>query len=250
MYCKNCGKELQDNESFCSNCGVKAGDVKGLSIDFSKLGDVAGGVNSIRKGIETLGENKNVYLASIICLLANILVIREDMFRISYKIFYTNTTTVSLFEDAEGLGFVFILGYLAAAAALLLPLIMNKGWQKNYFKLGTYVPAAALVWFVVVILRAVNNVSSEMSGYEGLLDAIDLTTELTGSAWVFMITSAAAILLTLKISKALVPAEERAEPEKAQECEQAEESGRDWVSASEDGLSRVERDLQNILGKK
>ena len=26
MYCKNCGKEMNDNQAICLNCGVKTGD--------------------------------------------------------------------------------------------------------------------------------------------------------------------------------------------------------------------------------
>lgn len=203
MYCSNCGKELQNGESFCSNCGTKAGAIKSGGFDFSKAENIQKAIEQIKDRLNGLGDHKKAYLSSICLLIISAFLVTKEMFQVSYTVFYTNTSTYTMFEDNEVLGTLFVLAFLAAAVAMLLPLLLNREWKTSDFALGKYVPLASLVWLFIVIIVAINKVSDEMGEYQGLLDAVDLSFKFTSNAWFFMIISVCAALFAFIAAKVI-----------------------------------------------
>lgn len=64
MYCKNCGKEIDDNAYVCLNCGAKVGTdlSKGIAVGESGKSKVAAGLLGIFLG--GIGAN-NFYLGNV-----------------------------------------------------------------------------------------------------------------------------------------------------------------------------------------
>ena len=100
------------------------------------------------------------------------------------------------FEDKKLLEFFVTLGYIAAAAAILLPLFLKRDWENGNFLLGMIMPILALVIFGIMIVAALKKLDSE-----DLLNAVDATVSLTTNAWVFLILNVAAEALVIKARK-------------------------------------------------
>ena len=53
MYCKHCGKEIDDNSTFCQHCGKKLVETKKVVIEFTKpnLDGAKDGIAKIQNGL-------------------------------------------------------------------------------------------------------------------------------------------------------------------------------------------------------
>lgn len=273
MYCMNCGKQLREDERFCSNCGVKVeaqvnsnqevpvqkphnqwnltpdlnvpwegmentqneppryGAIKGPGIGTTNqpYADIVphnSGENDqqspLAQGLDAMGENKMPYFGAIGCLLGGLLLIGKEMFKVTYEVFYTNSYAVSMFENNDTLRMLFVVAYLAAAGAMLLPLLTNREWKKEHFLLGKWVPVVSMGWFLFVLLHALSEVNEilqeagEWAYY--LMDAADVKTAFTAEAWMLLAVSVGAIVLVNKVCGILVPnQEEEEQPEEKME---------------------------------
>ena len=93
MYCKQCGKELRDDEMFCSSCGTKAGEVKKTTFEMPDAERLKNSVDVFKSRLNDLGENKVTYLTGICLLLVSAFLLTKEMFAVSYTVFYTNSYT-------------------------------------------------------------------------------------------------------------------------------------------------------------
>lgn len=205
MYCKQCGKELRDDEMFCSSCGTKAGEVKKTTFEMPDAERLKNSVDVFKSRLNDLGENKVTYLTGICLLLVSAFLLTKEMFAVSYTVFYTNSYTYTMFENKEVLGTLFVVAYLAAVVTMLVPLLLNKEWKRNDFTLGKYVPVASLLWLLIVILAVYDEVAGELNEYKILLDAVDLKVKLTSNAWVLIIIWIVTFCLVGSVAKKLTP---------------------------------------------
>ena len=202
MFCQNCGKELNEGERFCPRCGTESGkSKKGVNLDI-KVNEFLHEVDGIQRKIERLGESKIHYFAGILLQIISILFIGKDMFAVSYELFSTNYLHFTLFEDNEEMKHLFLIGYVAAAVMLLVPVLFSKEWKITHFILGMCMPIASVFWLVVAALRARGEVKS--SGYYGLLEAVDIKIELSSNAWMLILVSISAVYLVYSEYRKLV----------------------------------------------
>lgn len=199
MFCMKCGKELQDGEQYCSNCGTKAGESLLKNTTGVDSQDVlANCVNALKTGLYSLGSEKNRYFFSIVLLIAGVFTIGKTMFEISADLgFRTYSWDYTMFEDEDSLKTIHTLLYWGAAAIMLIPMLMGKEWKKACFIPGMAAPAISVVRFVAVLIGAVNE--AKESGVSGIAEEIGVSANLTTNAWIFLMISAAAIILIYKV---------------------------------------------------
>ncbi|MGM9640152.1 MAG: hypothetical protein ACI3V3_02160 [Faecousia sp.] len=217
MFCKNCGKELQDGECYCSKCGTEAGSVR-KGVDMTGLlikgHDMCSNCHDRLNAMGSPGK-KIVYFVCFFIQVISIFLIGKEMFEVSasYDSFGISGNLFSagftLFEDKSILKSLFSVSYAVAALAMLLPLLSKKKWQKSNFLPGICMSAASLVWFFIVLLQARSEAGS---GYEEYAKYIDISAKLTTNAWVFLLVSTVEILLTIKLSSDLIRIANKAEP--------------------------------------
>lgn len=121
MYCRNCGKELNVNEKFCSECGTSTGSAENLGVQENKTSQ------------ENLNFQGNPHYANsskgkgIASMVLGILAI------------YFGLSVVSSTTYYEGSGFFFAFGYVLIP--LVLAIVSNclgakeRKFNKNGFNL-------------------------------------------------------------------------------------------------------------------
>lgn len=202
MFCSKCGKELSNNAQFCSNCGAKVSgekrsiDLSNISLDgFIGVNEVSG---TIKRGLETLKHCKWMFLGTILGLIISLFFLGAEMFEVTYKTFWTNTESFTMFEDKAFLKVLFILAYIVSAGMLLLPLVTGKNWYNWNVYPALCVPAAAVVVLIFTMLGAKNGVDSS-----DVMQVVNATVKLSANGWLFIIINAVTIFLSIKVGLAI-----------------------------------------------
>lgn len=224
-YCKKCGKELSNSESFCPSCGTKVdsmsfsdavAQVKRETAEFSKK--VAQNVKSsdyggkIKTSLSLLGAAKPLFFVTIIMFVLNFFLSFSDMLEITI-IFSSRSESFlglfKLFREYAGSGgdadyFIPILtvcNILVVASALLtaLPLLFGKEYNKHFLILN-YISSVFVV-AVYILLCAAYSDSNEVN--------------VKFMAYLYIIQTIACFAVTIIFSKKLKEGStKKAEPEK------------------------------------
>lgn len=207
MFCKNCGKELESGENFCSRCGTKAEEKKAIADAHIN--------NALVTGLGRLGESKIVFFASVLLQIISVFLLGQIVISANYEIYYyTSSVEITLFEEKEFLKTLFILGYLLAIVLMLLPILTNKRWGTKNFAVGIAMPVLVLILFVATVVLAKKEVVS--NEYYELLKNIDFSIEITEYGWGLILASVMAGLLTYKACNDVQVEQERYRREKEQ----------------------------------
>ena len=190
MFCPICGNELQENEIHCSKCGAKAGSAPASqgTDPFLKLKE------NFCDGLSAIKEIRFSFFGGVLLLIVSAFLLGSEKLKVSYTSFSAISRTFTMFEGHETLKNFLIVGYLIAAAAILLPLLTSKPWKKVNFLLGICIPVVSLVYFLVTLIQT-------RSEYGELARAADLSVTLTFSGWIFLLVSLAAAIFAYSTSK-------------------------------------------------
>lgn len=219
MFCSNCGKELRDDEKFCSQCGTSRGGSRmGDQIDFSKLfGAMEGSKGLVCTLKNNISERKILLFAAIAQFLglffmnidAGVLRLVYEGGQPSVRMLLENMNlrkNIGLFEGAGLVKVLFLLANIVVVILLVYGLFANNGPQKAHLLFAAAVPALKLVWFGLVIAISKNTLlgriadtlnaytnkyisKSEIRGWFGS----KMTFE--GETWAFLAICVAALVL-------------------------------------------------------
>lgn len=199
MFCPKCGRENTDNASYCIGCGEKINGEK-------KMPEISGvSFNRVIKRMDTIKGSEKILFGAIIALVISMFFLGAEMFRISYTVLWsTQNTGFTLFEEQNGLKTIFVLGYLVAVIAMLLPFLTTGGWEKKHFVAGILMPIISLVMFVIVAVSASGKMETLLGG--SLMDAAQVNFSLTAGAWIFLALTVVTEVLVVKASTDVVGA--------------------------------------------
>lgn len=158
-----------------------------------------------KKGRECIYYYAPQYYGGIILLVASIFLIGNKMFDVSVTFLITKTMEIALFEDNEALKMIFYVGYITAAAVMLIPACQSKEWHYSYFVAGITMPLLSVAFFVIKLFRTKEEMKN--GEYALLMELADVDIQFTGNAWAFLIVSLVAVILVAKSSKDLVNAQ-------------------------------------------
>lgn len=197
MYCMKCGNKLLDSDLFCSNCGTKVGETgvkpAGSSINWNSVREKVNPAGFTGR-FQAVGDCKWMFIGAIATLLVSMFMLGSEMIQVSYQALWVeDTIKLSMFEDRAFLKTLFVLGYIAAVAVLLLPPVINKPWDNKHFYPALAVSALAVIALLLIMLGAKNEISENY-----LTKAVDAKAGLTGSGWLFIVINVASVFLTFK----------------------------------------------------
>lgn len=189
MYCKNCGKEIKENEIFCSCCGTKISDetnsennagtaqttqVASMSKNNSEISQPIGNVlKKATKLFTPLGKNGLWLISSMLFLLLNPIFALFKNIKISEGLTGSKiiSESYSLFNILQALGeeigfvkFLIIIGIISIIAAeiiMILPLITNKTYTSKYLILTKIISIAAFLLIILSHTICIYGASSE-----------------------------------------------------------------------------------------
>lgn len=202
MFCMKCGNKLADGDLFCSSCGTKVGETgakpANTVIDWNGLKNKVN-PEGITGGFRAVEDCKWMYIGAILTLLVSLFMLGSEMIQVSYQALWVeDTIKLSMFEDREFLKTLFVLGYIAAIVALLLPPVLKRSWENGFFFVAVGVSALAVFVLLCVMLGAKNEISENY-----LTQAVDAKAALTGNGWLFILFNAASVILTFKTGFAI-----------------------------------------------
>ncbi len=195
MFCIKCGNELKEGEAYCPKCGTKVGSTGSSSISFGQIaGSVQEKINQVSgksvldkicNNLSHLGKGKREYFISIALLVVSMVLILKPMMEISGP--FGISEEFSMFEKHEGLKSLAFVGYIAAVAFAIYPVLRPNKWDGKFFLPAKIVTGILLACFVVILVRALQM----MSQYSDYSDYVSINFSLTFSGWAFLISSIA-----------------------------------------------------------
>lgn len=198
MFCAKCGNEIEQTDTFCSKCGASIkgdthqGFIAGRQIDFQL------------PGVKNLHGNAIILLLSAILLLICTCLTGTKAFQISYSVWFaTETLELTMFENAEIVFVLFIIGYLASTVVMLLPLKTGKLWEKKDFIPATMMPILGILAFFISLSIVRNKLND--GGLVG--DIVEFELTICTGAWVFLLVSAISEILIIKTSQNIIGAQ-------------------------------------------
>ena len=237
-FCRKCGKELADTESFCSACGTKVD-----GINFSDA------VSSVKRGTAQIAEKvtknvqgsdykskllnsynglqsaKTMFLVTLGSVLLNFILMFFDMAKINLFIVSESGSFIKIMNDIKDLASSYgggdaevflplltisIILTLASLVLAALPVLLGKSYNKKFLILNYITMIYNFLIYLVMILG--------YSASEGSYS----TTEVTFMAYVYLAETIAVIIITKMFSNKLkaVQKNEAAKAAEAQEAEQ------------------------------
>lgn len=179
MFCRKCGNELGEGETYCQKCGTKVGE--------GELSAARSMANDSLARLEKMGKAKKWYIGSLLLLAISLFMVCAVMFEATYTVFVTHSVEMTLFENHDTLKLLIILGYLVSILLILLPVLMNKDLKKIYFDVGKWMSVVSVVLLVVVFFNAKKILLS--SEFGEILQLVNFSIKFTANAWVFIVLS-------------------------------------------------------------
>ena len=203
MFCSKCGKELKDGELFCSQCGTRCGTT-GNSMNIS-TGDMKNKAiemkNNFVSGVADLGKSKTLIFGNIILLFLSLIFSLTKVFKVdailgmsqgmSMFVDIESVKEMDGFKDMAGVKSFALIFYLFAILMLVFPLLLRREWSTKFFLPTKIVTIATLVWFLFVLFTGLSELDS--SEYSSLAEF-----NLSGTGWLFLVTTAGALILAYK----------------------------------------------------
>lgn len=203
MYCQNCGKELHSGEQFCSRCGTKAGAARSMPQIRLNAGILEAGRVALPENLDRLGQAKVPYLLGLVLLMAGMLLMDQNMFRVSYSLLGEREQMFSMFAGAEAVKTWFYIAYVAGGLWMLAPMLTGKPWRKSNFYVGIGVSGAAVAWMIGALCVVTGKVKE---GYTGdIFTYVKLKLTLSASGWAFLLLSGMTVLVLLEAKLRLLP---------------------------------------------
>lgn len=237
-FCRKCGKELADTESFCSACGTKVD-----GINFSDA------VSSVKRGTAQIAEKvtknvrgsdyknkllnsynglqsaKTMFLVTLGSVLLNFILMFFDMAKINLFIVSESGSFIKIMNNIKDLSSSYgggdaevflplltisIILTLASLVLAALPVLLGKSYNKKFLILNYITMIYNFLIYLVMILG--------YSASEGSYS----TTEVTFMAYVYLAETIAVIIIT-KIFSNKLKAVQKNEAAKAVEAQEAEQ---------------------------
>ena len=238
-FCRKCGKELADTESFCSVCSTKVD-----GINFSDA------VSSVKRGTAQIAEKvtknvqgsdykskllnsynglqsaKTMFLVTLGSVLLNFILMFFDMAKINLFIVSESGSFIKIMNDIKDLASSYggggdaevflplltisIILTLASLVLAALPVLLGKSYNKKFLILNYITMIYNFLIYLVMILG--------YSASEGSYS----TTEVTFMAYVYLAETIAVIIITKMFSNK-VKAVQKAEAAKAAEAQGEEQ---------------------------
>ena len=198
MFCSKCGNEVKQTDTFCSKCGASIKDganrgyIAGSQIDFQL------------PGVKNLhGNTITLFLGAILLLICACLA-GTKAFQINYSVFFAaEKLELTMFENAEMVLVLFIMGYLASIIVMLFPLKTGKLWEKKDFIPAKIMPILGIIAFVVSFSTVRNKLND--GGLVG--NIVEFEMKLSTGVWVFLLASAISEVLIIKASQNIIGAQ-------------------------------------------
>lgn len=176
MFCAKCGKELGENEKFCSACGTMAGS-SGNSVNqqFSTAGISA----NMKTAVSELGKSTVFYFVNLG------LVFLSFIFLLFNPFTYRSGVTIGMFGGSVFVKVMFILFHLAVLVVLLLPMFIGKKWKYYYILPSSVFSLFSLLWLI--------------SSYSFLHSSIGMlgSVLLSISGWLYVLLTLGALVLSI-----------------------------------------------------
>ena len=208
MFCKKCGKEIDDGAIYCNFCGTNL--AKKTYSDVSAKEILNGFFQKAIDFLAPLGENKKMFISTVILLALNPILSLFNCIKVSENITGSRiiSESVSVFdfftEFAKELPFInvlVIIGIIAIVFAeylLLLPLIKKTTHNSKNFIVTKIISVTAVLFiilFYIIFFMAVKN-----KAY--------VKVTLTFSGWLLLIESIALVIVSFKTSSAITKRKE------------------------------------------
>ena len=203
MFCKKCGKEINDGASYCNFCGANLTKTSYGNVFSKDMFNTL--LLKINDFFAPLGKNKKLFISTIILLGLNPILATFDFVNISEKMTGMKIVSVGysvfdfLTELAEDmvllkpLMFIGILSIIMAEFIMLLPLFKKTEHQAKHFIATKIISVVAVIFivFLYVISFAYGN------------DKELVEVGITFSGWLLLIESIALVIVSFKTSSAL-----------------------------------------------
>lgn len=196
MFCSKCGKELKETDGFCPRCGSKVGGKPQPEPQTKPAARIGG-----------LQGHAGVYLTALVCLIISLVFLGHDMYELTIDKMEEFEEGFTMFEDTEVWQPLLTVGYLAAMAAMLWPVIVGQPFSKGHFALGTWVPVVSVGRFAYVLLTVKGKIADE-DGMEEIMEAFGIELGLTDEAWVFLAISVLTVILCVRAGRDILYAQE------------------------------------------
>lgn len=212
MYCGKCGKKIPEGARFCPACGAQANrGAEAFTFENIHAGKVKPPVRTYtheKSAMERLGECKSYFFGAVAGLILAMFFLGAQMYEVTFEFFTTHSERFTMFEEKGGLKTIFILLSLFAAAAMLLPIIMNKQWERWNLYPALVVPGLSLL----ILLATMASVKSQMADH-WMMEAVDAKIAFTGNGWLFLLINLVVVALAVKTIRVLSEIQEDEENE-------------------------------------
>lgn len=223
MFCKTCGQQVDETLKFCPTCGAKIEAPTGYAeptpasepapaynpgyaaptynpgyaapVAPATPAAPAAPAGSIgATGFNALGSNVILFFISVGVLLTNIIFMYCPVMTASY---YYRTESFGLFAGEETNGFfIFVgilqlMGYLAAMALCMLPIMTNKTWTSKHFLCGRITCMVTVSMFLLFWIIMAAGTPSRYSVY------------LSFWGWMFLLGNIGGIVLSFVVPSML-----------------------------------------------
>ena len=209
-FCGKCGKELNGNRAFCTNCGAKAETAANnpLRMGVQSNSDVGGSTTMMLQSVQQtgigrlkqLGENMNLFITMACLLILSFIFTFVPIIYESATLFVrvSESYSLSYMLSESGLGFLTVAGVLLmiiSAIFLFLPLLTNgKHTTKSFIfaKIWSiYSLALGLLMMLVSIIGG-----TQVARDWGNIVSIGVTF----GGYLFLLINIALIITTYKLS--------------------------------------------------
>ena len=240
-FCRKCGKELADTESFCSDCGTKVDGINFSDAVSSVKRGTAQIAEKVTKNVQgsdykskllnsynSLQSAKTMFLVTLGSVLLNFILMFSDMFSINLFITKESGSLIKMVHDlkdlvtsyggsTEDLGDlqylipilnISIILTVAAFVLTALPIILGKAYNRKSLIVNYISMIYNILLYLIVILAYSSSSSSDI--------------EIKFMTYVYLIESLAVIIITKMFSNKL-KAVQKNEAAKAAEAQGEEQ---------------------------
>lgn len=153
-FCKNCGAEIKDNDKFCTKCGNKIDNVKGLAIDSKILDNISKILDNI---LSTFDKNTFKSVAKIIALVIIAVFLALIMRFIFSYVLFSYYSVEDFFRNSK---IIIIKSIITIIFAVIVGFYNEYNFKKTLCcMLICFLAEALKFWFLSLRIRAYGEVA-------------------------------------------------------------------------------------------